>query len=287
MHEAIGRVFLVGCSRSGTTVLQHHLARHTAIHSLPETDFFGRLFGNAVWRTIGRLGRVRASKARRALDKLRQTTQRDTRNIPGVMPKTEACVAEFVRCLDERTRASGKRVWLEKTPKHYRYVGEIHRFIPDAHVIHMVRDGRDVVASIRDQAIRFPEEFGHQADPVYGVKLWNRAIREALRRATQGTDTVVLYEDFVAPPTTVLERVCDVLSVPFEAGMLTSRGDTADIAGSDEPWEANVGGGLRDAPSKFGTVFSQQERDWIKSRLDWSTYARLQELSSLHGNRQD
>lgn len=284
MRKAIGRAFLVGCSRSGTTVLQHHLATHTAIYSMPETDFFGRLFGNTVWRTFGRLGRVRGSKAHRAFKKLDQLTQCDIQKIKGVMPKTEACVTEFVRCLDEQTKASGKKVWLEKTPKHYRYVGEIHQFIPDAHVIHMVRDGQAVVASIRDRAIRFPQEFGHQANPAYGIKLWNRAIHEARRQATDGTDTVLMYEDFVNSPFAVLQRLCSILNIPLEMQILKGSRDIADITGSDEPWKANVGGGIRKSASKFEKVFSKPEQDWINRRLDWSAYTRLKHLSAQQSN---
>ena len=34
------RIFIVGCPRSGTTLLQSLLAAHPQIHSFPETHFF-------------------------------------------------------------------------------------------------------------------------------------------------------------------------------------------------------------------------------------------------------
>ena len=39
-HAVKLRVFLVGCSRSGTTLLQVLIASHPRIHSFPETSFF-------------------------------------------------------------------------------------------------------------------------------------------------------------------------------------------------------------------------------------------------------
>jgi len=39
------RAFLVGCPRSGTTLLQAMLFAHPEIYSFPETNFFLSLFG--------------------------------------------------------------------------------------------------------------------------------------------------------------------------------------------------------------------------------------------------
>src|SRR5271167_4804558 len=41
--EIAGRLFVVGCPRSGTTLLQSLLAAHPSVHSFPETAVFGRL----------------------------------------------------------------------------------------------------------------------------------------------------------------------------------------------------------------------------------------------------
>ena len=39
------RVFIVGCPRSGTTLVQALLARYPGLHSFPETRFFEALLG--------------------------------------------------------------------------------------------------------------------------------------------------------------------------------------------------------------------------------------------------
>ena len=49
------RIFLVGCPRSGTTLLQSLLAAHPDITSFPESHFFRHLIDNRRWlhRTFG------------------------------------------------------------------------------------------------------------------------------------------------------------------------------------------------------------------------------------------
>src|SRR5258706_12754544 len=47
-REVGSRLFVVGCARSGTTLLQSFLAAHPAVLSFPETAVFGRLLGGAV-----------------------------------------------------------------------------------------------------------------------------------------------------------------------------------------------------------------------------------------------
>jgi hypothetical protein len=52
------RVFIVGCPRSGTTLVQALLARYPGVHSFPETRFFEALL-DAVDLQLARLGAER------------------------------------------------------------------------------------------------------------------------------------------------------------------------------------------------------------------------------------
>ena len=270
------RAFVMGCSRSGTTVIQYHLARHPLVYTLPETDFFGRLLGSQFWRLVGYYGRVRGRCSRRAFQKLAQAAEDERVTGPeGVFPRTAECVNAFIACLDRQAAERGRPVWLEKTPKHYRYADAIARYVPAARLVHVIRDGRDTVASIRDRAARFPDEFGHQHDPAYGVRLWNRAVRQALRRASSGRDLVIHYETFATQPGAVLERLCTFLGLGFDERMLDQVLESDVYASSEEPWKDGVATSVRAASSKFGSVFTSGERAWIERRLDWRAYRAL------------
>lgn len=274
------RVFLVGCSRSGTTALQYQLARNPLIFSLPETDYFGRLLGNPLWRAVARGGWVRARSARRALAKLEEITGVTApRSVDGAFVSTAACIDIFTETLDGLARQSGKQVWLEKTPKHYRYVREIEQFVPDARFIHMVRDGRAVVASIRDRADQYPDEFGHQRHPAYAVRLWNRAVRAALKRRLAGRDLTVFYEDFVDNPADTVARVYEVLELHHHDSVTQDESDDSRaVVTEQEPWKSRAASGVYNAGSKFQQVFSPAEQAYVQRRLDWGSYNRLKQL---------
>ena len=59
---------------------------------------------------------------------------------------------KFKRALKRFDRwaiSAGKRRWVEKTPNHVRHIKKILRWCPDAKFLLIIRDGRDVAASIK------------------------------------------------------------------------------------------------------------------------------------------
>jgi len=142
-----GRYFLVGCERSGTTLLQAILARHSRVFSFPESHFFCRAIPRRVlWRAVG-LARWR--RARFALRQLLNVLGRH--DLEGHVPRRSVLLVNYVRAfchiLDRAALDRGKDMWVEKTPHHLYHVRAIQRLVPEARFIHILRDGRDVAAS--------------------------------------------------------------------------------------------------------------------------------------------
>jgi hypothetical protein len=54
-----------------------------------------------------------------------------------------------MRKFDRWAIADGKQRWVEKTPKHILYIGQILKHRPNARIILIVRDGRDVAFSLQ------------------------------------------------------------------------------------------------------------------------------------------
>ncbi|HYD63883.1 sulfotransferase [Azospirillum sp.] len=106
----------------------------------------------------------------------------------------------------------GIRRICEKTPSHVHDVDRIRRVFPDAPVLYVVRDGRDVACSVAKRT-------GDLAD---GVAMWiaeNTAGLAMMRR--HGGVMQVRYEDLVADSRGVLERVCAFVGEPFDERMLS------------------------------------------------------------------
>jgi len=66
-------------------------------------------------------------------------------------------VKTFVQIVDAASLKAGRPIWVEKTPDHLFYVKRIQQYIPDAAFIHIIRNGRDTVASLVDAARKFPD----------------------------------------------------------------------------------------------------------------------------------
>ena len=126
-------VFIVGCARSGTTWLQQLLSQSPNVATGPETHLFSSY-----------------------LRSLEDTWHRRKGTYVGLSHLiTEDELAEWTRsfaelCLGRIADArAGARIVVEKTPKHGEYGADILRLFPEAFFIHIIRDPRAVVPSLR------------------------------------------------------------------------------------------------------------------------------------------
>lgn len=218
------RIFIVGCPRSGTTLLQSMLAAHPEVVSFPETHFFARL---RVRRRRG-VSFVDLPEARSEFGKfLAEIDRADLlRYLPRFVPLTRPVVRGFSRALDEVAQAAGASTWVEKTPVHLRRLAWIEEFMPVPYrVIHLVRSGEDTVASLYKATNTYPDIWGGARSIEACVQRWVEDIertRGAMRRAGHA---VVFYGDLVDRPREVLERLCEFVGLPYRAEMLAHFSD--------------------------------------------------------------
>jgi hypothetical protein len=115
----------------------------------------------------------------------------------------------------------GKPRWGEKTPQLELFVREIWVAFPRASFVYMVRDPRDVVASMYHYRPRRPRR-RIARDLMWVVLNWRESVRLASREsaAHPALFHVVRYEDLVSRPTDVMEDLCRRLGLDVEPGML-------------------------------------------------------------------
>jgi hypothetical protein len=113
--------------------------------------------------------------------------------------------------LAAEARAANRPIIVEKTPRHIRKVGEIRRAVPGARFIVLVRDGRDVAASI---AHRYPGDFTH------GISRWVFDNNIVLSLRGDPDVLVVRYEDIVVDPARAVAAICAFLDVAYDESML-------------------------------------------------------------------
>ncbi len=141
-------VFIVGCPRSGTTLLYDMLlsSGKFALYRA-ETDVFLRIapaFGSLRSR----------SNRRKLLDAWLKSDYFRRSGLRQEELRTEVLAncgnpGDFLGIVMEGiAREQGVRRWADHTPLHLLYIAEIKRRIPNAQFVHVIRDGRDVAVSL-------------------------------------------------------------------------------------------------------------------------------------------
>jgi hypothetical protein len=289
------RTFVVGCPRSGTTIVQAMLARHPEVFTLPETGFFPRLLGGLHYR----LGDDGARAARNSLARRLGLTRRYGRHEFLALQRSllgerhpskraplllETCVERFGEMLDGLAEQAGRSVWIEKTPHHLLYLSEIEQYMPDARFIHVIRPGMDVLASITDAELRYDNKsFG--GGLMQWVRRWNRATDIHRSRIGARNHHLVFLEDLSRNPADEWHRLCSFLGLSTSVELdQTCHQNIADPKA--EPWKRDALSGLpHQADSKVESLFGPQLREWLRERL--TSYEELYAASSLAYNRED
>ncbi|MFQ5604268.1 MAG: sulfotransferase [bacterium] len=107
------------------------------------------------------------------------------------------------------TILAGKQRWAEKTPYHIEKINEILRYYPDARIILMLRDGRDVACSIKYRVNDFE----------FGVDEWLKWNRFGESFWSNKKVMVVKYESVVKHTHNSLSKIFAFLGEPYEAEM--------------------------------------------------------------------
>jgi len=213
--------FIVGCGRSGTTLLRLVLSGHSRIEIPPETWFLlplvarlpltdrltpaqleeaiGLITGDYRWPDMEIAAAAFAAQARALPD-------------PRI-----ATLAALV--YDEYRRRADKPRFGDKTPPYIGILPQLATIYPDARFINLIRDGRDVAVSFID---------AHFNGGVWDKEFeWRRAVRLGLAyRATPLAERIleVRYEDMVRDLEATTRRVCAFLGETFEPEMLAYQG---------------------------------------------------------------
>jgi hypothetical protein len=263
----VKRVFLVGCPRSGTTLVQALVASHPDVVSFPETHFFRSLsprsrvprrLGLASPRALRRLGEFTVELGRPELAE---------RLSPALTVR--GATRTFVRLLDGLAHEHQAETWLEKTPAHLHHIGRITRLVSGARFVHVVRNGEDVVASLYQVTREYPDVWGGPRSLDDCVDRWLRDVEITRRFTDHPHHLVVRYEEAVEQPERVLERLCRFLDLDFDEAILTNQqAAAAQVVLRSEPWKQRAR--LRPAllsGRKFDELLDNRQRRYVSQRL--------------------
>jgi hypothetical protein len=222
-------VFIVGCPRSGTTLLRHLLGAHPQIAITPEAHWIPRFFEKR--RGLTPEGRVTPALFDELLVHPKfgmfYLGRPDLELLLGSgEPPT---YPEFLsRIFDRYGQNLGKRLVGNKTPDAVRKLHTLHTLWPHARFVHLIRDGRDVALSFfnwKSVPRKKPGTFATwREDRASTAALWwelnVRRGRDA--GATLGRELYheIRYESLVRHAEQECDALCRFLGVTFDPAML-------------------------------------------------------------------
>lgn len=212
-------VFVVGCPRSGTTMLSLMIHAHPRLAMPPETRFLIK-----TWRSRAQFGDLSTPEQHLALAKACVRTGSKVRElgldpqeiVDTILKAPPTLGSAFGTVFKMFADKHGKARWGDKRPIYFQEVDVLLRLFPDAQIVHIVRDGRSNVASLK----RMP---WWPYDSIGSMATWSLAefcSRRNAKRLPADTFHVIRYESLVAEPERLLRELCSFLEEDFHPAML-------------------------------------------------------------------
>ncbi len=248
-------VFIVGSPRSGTTLLRKVLDRHPALAICGETRFYGDVYARR--RIFGDLSDLR--NRRRLVEQFLSTVRAKRIGVDParlrakLLSDANSYQALFTCILEYYTETRGKKRCGEKTPHHAFFTETLCEWFPGAAIIHLVRDPRDVVASLQLR----PWAPSSVVNNAWMWVLFNRGARRSSHRPGY---LLVHYEKPVAHPEQELMRICAHVGEDYAASMLAR----ADAATGPYSWPQHASGPV--TTERLGEVAGAARREGSVAR---------------------
>lgn len=268
---ACSHIFVVGNSRSGTTLMGRILGRHSSVFTFDELHFFEEL-----WSPEADSGDIPKQKAIELAARLLNIqrngylTQKDSqdfiaeaqeilKDVPEMLPPPKV----YDAFMKYEAKQHNKTIPCEQTPQNVFYIGEILKQFPEAKIINMVRDPRDVLLSqkrrwrralIAKNVSKFNGfRYWMNYHPITISKLWNGAISAADKYAEDNRLKTINFEQLLSNSETTVKEICQFLELSFENTML----DVPQVGSSSE----------QDQPERKG-INKERSESWKKGGLN-------------------
>lgn len=203
-------VFLIGAPRSGTTWLQNLLGAHPSIATCQELNVFGSY--------VARLHRLWTKQLPPTVPEWRE--QRFG-GLPSVLTEDEfvGLVMQFISGIYERLMAlkPSASIVLDKHPEYGFHVDLIQHYVPHARFIHLIRDGRDVAASMVRSATGWGRRWAPR-DVKRAGHIWRAYVDKARQVQSLAERFLeIRYEKLLAEPAPTLQQAFEFCGVQASA----------------------------------------------------------------------
>lgn len=210
--------FIIGTKRGGTTLLRMMVNSHPALAVPPESHFLIPMLKQVPM--LKPLGVAEQKKVRNLiLSAGRFNTWQTTEEELMVLFDSFPMEIRFQDIIDAVFRLEiqkmGKSRWGDKTPEYLQIIDGLGLLFPEAKFIFLVRDGRDVIDSLKAKGWEGWSVFQRSKYWADGIK----GIRKFMMYNPRNS-LLVKYEDLVLYSEQELRKICDFLEEDYSPTML-------------------------------------------------------------------
>ncbi|MDV7142071.1 sulfotransferase [Tropicimonas sp. TH_r6] len=269
-------IFVVGNSRSGTTMTGRMFDRHSEVHCFQELHFFEQMVETGSIRDPGDWSEDRLLAM---LERL-LTSERDVLFAPvvpgrygadarAILDRSQARdpVSVYGAFLQAEAERAGAIRPCEQTPRYLFQAEEILDAFPEARMLCLLRDPRSVLLSQKNKwrrrklgASNMPAFWAFRAwvnyHPYTMSRMWVSASRRARRLQSHPRFLAIRFEDLAQSPETTVRKICDHAGLAYEPTMLEI-GQIGSSTGKDRPDERGIDPGRIDAWQSGGLSGSE------------------------------
>ena len=188
-------VFIVGMPRSGTTLIEQILSSHPAVEGAGELKTFDVVTAGVM------LPERDAGEWEVALVRLRELGRSYLDQVWKLAPDAQ-CITD-------------------KMPGNFMYLGLLHLMMPQAKIVHAMRDPMDSCFSCYTQHFRDSHDYAYDLGTLGRYyRRYMKLMRHWHEVMPSGTICDVRYEDMVAEPEREVRRLLDYIGLPWDDGCL-------------------------------------------------------------------
>ncbi|MDE2347893.1 MAG: sulfotransferase [Gammaproteobacteria bacterium] len=201
-------IFILGMPRTGSTLVERILGNHSDVHAAGELQDFGLAVVAAVRAHLGRnaerrelvFASSRIDHARLGADYLHRT----------------------------RSRTGNKARFVDKLPLNYLYIGLIAQALPNARIVHVVRNPMATCYAVFKVLFEQGYPFSYDLRELSDYYIAYRRLMRHWHSVMPGRLIEISYESLVADPSAETARMLTALGLPWEPAC-------ADILGNKAP----------------------------------------------------
>lgn len=222
--------FIVGCGRSGNTLLRRIMTTKTGVVIPPETYVLGKIirlhkaYKNLKWYNYVNL----------VISTIEYHNQFYTFEINSLkelalelkdLSKDKRSLAHILNrfyCFYAEKKGLEIKYWGDKTPMNAMSVYEIKEVFPNAKFVHLIRDGIDVSYSYMNSGLM---------EYTAAALKWKRVVKFVQNFGKKNPENYleIRYEGLVTKPDEIVRRVCGFLDIEYNEKMLYIENDANDL----------------------------------------------------------